>query len=115
MPLTPLHDAAEALGSLYVMEGSTLGGRLIRRNVQRCLGSVASTACAYFSGYGAETAMMWQAFLGLLDAAPAADRQKIGNGAVATFERLGWWLTRTEDDSSPRVMPRPARRAADDA
>jgi heme oxygenase len=37
---------------------------------------------------------MWQAFLALLDAAPAADTRRIGNGAVATFERLGWWLTR---------------------
>jgi heme oxygenase (biliverdin-IX-beta and delta-forming) len=93
-PLTPLHDAAEALGSLYVMEGSTLGGRLIQAHIQRCLGSVAFNCCAYFRGYGAETGVMWQAFLALLDAAPAADTRRIGNGAVATFERLGWWLTR---------------------
>ena len=92
-PLTPLRDAAEALGSLYVMEGSALGGRLIGDHVQRCLGSVALDASAYFRGYGAETEMMWQAFLVRLDAAPAADTQRIGNGAVATFERLGWWLT----------------------
>ena len=93
-PLTVLRDAAEALGSLYVMEGSTLGGELIRGNVQRCLGSVALTSCAYFNGYGAATNAMWRSFLVVLDAAPSADQPRIGNGAVATFERLGWWLTR---------------------
>jgi heme oxygenase len=93
-PLTVLRDAAEALGSLYVMEGSTLGGRLIRANVQRCLGSVALSGCAYFNSYGAATNTMWRSFLVVLDAAPSADQPRIGNGAVATFERLGWWLTR---------------------
>ena len=102
-PLTTLRDTAEGLGSLYVMEGSTLGGRVIRDHIQRCLGSVALNTCTYFRGYGAETDMMWQAFLVLLDAAPAADTQRIGNGAVATFERLGWWLTGAECGRDLRV------------
>jgi heme oxygenase (biliverdin-IX-beta and delta-forming) len=93
-PLTALRDAAEALGSLYVMEGSTLGGRLIRENVQRCLGSVAVSSCSYFNSYGTATNTMWRSFLVVLDAAPSADQPRIGYGAVATFERLGWWLTR---------------------
>jgi heme oxygenase len=95
-PLVTLHDAAEALGSLYVMEGSTLGGKLIRGNIQRCLGSMALGGCTYFDGYGTDTGTMWQEFLVHLAAAPAADVQRMGNGAVATFERLGWWLTRAE-------------------
>jgi heme oxygenase len=95
-PLVALHDAAEALGSLYVMEGSTLGGKLIRGNIQRCLGSMALGGCAYFDGYGTDTGAMWQEFLVHLAAAPAADVQRMGNGAVATFERLRWWLTRAE-------------------
>src|ERR1700678_3826263 len=37
-PLPALRDALEGLGSLYVMEGSTLGGRLIQQNIKRCLG-----------------------------------------------------------------------------
>ena len=93
-PLIKLQGAPEALGSLYVMEGSTLGGKLIRGNVQRCLGSVGVSGCAYFDGYGPHTGAMWQEFLVILAAAPVADRQKMGNGAVATFERLSWWLTR---------------------
>jgi heme oxygenase len=101
-PLTTLHDTAEALGSLYVMEGSTLGGKSIRRNIQRCLGTSILSSCTYFNGFGADTEMMWKAFLVVLDAAPAADKQRMGDGAVATFDRLGWWLRRTEYDGNPQ-------------
>jgi hypothetical protein len=37
-PLAEIDSRVEALGSLYVMEGSTLGGRIIARNLERCLG-----------------------------------------------------------------------------
>lgn len=93
-PLPVLRDAAEALGSLYVLEGSTLGGQVIRRNVERRLGLDGQRGCAYFAGYGAETGLMWRAFLARLDAAPPADAGRIAQGASATFERLAWWLPR---------------------
>jgi heme oxygenase len=95
-PLITLYDSAEALGSLYVLEGSTLGGKLIQRNIQRCLGMPILSGCTYFNGYGADTDMMWKAFLLVLDAAPAADNQRMGDGAMATFDRLDSWLARTE-------------------
>lgn len=91
-PLPVLRDAAEALGSLYVMEGSTLGGRVILRNVERCLGLDANAGGSYFAGYGAATGSMWRAFLIRLDAVPAGDAARVATGATATFERLGWWL-----------------------
>ena len=91
-PLPLLHGAAEALGSLYVMEGSTLGGRVIQRNVERCLGFDGRFGCSYFAGYGANTGMMWRSFLARLDEAPATDAERIATGAAATFERLAYWL-----------------------
>ena len=91
-PLPVLRDAAEALGSLYVMEGSTLGGRVILRNVERCLGLDANSGGSYFAGYGAATGSTWRAFLIRLDAVPASDAERVAVGATATFERLGWWL-----------------------
>lgn len=94
-PLPILRDAVEALGSLYVMEGSTLGGRLIERNVERCLGLSGQDGCSYFAGYGAHTGRMWRSFLARLDQAPVTDAQQVADGAVATFERLAWWLPRT--------------------
>lgn len=93
-PVPMLRDGVEALGSLYVMEGSTLGGRVIQRNVERSLGQNGLSAWAYFAGYGAQTGAMWRSFVERLNEAPLTDAERIANGAVATFERLGWWLTR---------------------
>ena len=93
-PLTPLRDAAEALGSLYVMEGSTLGGRVILRQLERSLGSDGTGSRTYFDGYGPQTGRMWLSFLARLNAAPVTAAERIGQGALATFERLGWWLLR---------------------
>ncbi len=94
-PLPILRDAAEALGSLYVMEGSTLGGRVIERNVERCLGLDGRRGCTYFAGYDTDTGRMWRSFLARLDLAPVADAERVADGAVATFERLAWWLPQT--------------------
>jgi len=104
-PLPLLHDAAEALGSLYVMEGSTLGGRVIQRNVERHLGFDGGSGCTYFAGYGASTGMMWRLFLARLDEAPAADAERIATCATATFEHLACWLPRKLDnDAQSRTM-----------
>ncbi len=94
-PAPILRNAVEALGSLYVMEGSTLGGRVIERNVERCLGLNGRHGCAYFAGYGTHTGAMWRLFLARLDQAPAADAEQVTDGATATFERLAWWLPQT--------------------
>lgn len=104
-PLPLLHDAAEALGSLYVMEGSTLGGRVIQQNVERHLGFDSRSGCAYFTGYGASTGMMWRLFLARLDEAPATDAGRIATGAAATFERLASWLPcKLDNDAQSRTV-----------
>jgi heme oxygenase (biliverdin-IX-beta and delta-forming) len=92
-PLTTLAGDREALGSLYVMEGSTLGGRLIQRNVAHCLGEDGRASCSYFTGYGNDTGAMWGGFLARLEEASAGDMERVGGGATATFERIGWWLS----------------------
>lgn len=92
-PLTTLQGEAEALGSLYVMEGSTLGGRVIQRNVERCLQGVGHASSRYFNGYGDETGTMWRLFLKRLDEVPEGDMEGVGRGAMATFDQLGMWLS----------------------
>jgi heme oxygenase len=87
-----LDNAEEALGSFYVMEGSTLGGRVIQRNVELRLGDEGRASSTYFAGYGPDTGMMWRAFLVRLDQAPMTESARIARGAVATFTRLGEWL-----------------------
>jgi heme oxygenase (biliverdin-IX-beta and delta-forming) len=95
-PLITLHDGVEALGSLYVMEGSTLGGRVIRQNLMRCLGADAPSVCSYFNGYGGDTSPMWRSFLARLEEESACDAEKIGAAASRTFDRLGGWISGME-------------------
>ncbi len=89
--------AAEALGCLYVLEGSTLGGQLIRQAVSARLGLTADTGCAFFNSYGASTREKWSDFCSTLadygDRHPGAESQVIA-AATETFARLGSWIER---------------------
>jgi heme oxygenase len=91
-PPIDLQSKAAAMGSLYVMEGSSLGGRVISRHVERRLGAAGRDACRYFQGYGQETGAMWGSFLARLNAESAAQKEQIGTGALATFAALGAWM-----------------------
>ena len=83
-------DAAEALGSMYVLEGSALGGKLIARHVRASLGF----APAYHDPYGDRAGAMWREFQSRLESIVTLSR---ADGAVAsaksTFEHLRAWLT----------------------
>ncbi|MCK9686247.1 biliverdin-producing heme oxygenase [Scleromatobacter humisilvae] len=58
----PLGDPAEAMGSLYVIEGSALGGRVIAPQLKRTLGLDQGRGASYFHGFGGETGAMWANF-----------------------------------------------------
>ncbi|MFO0951245.1 MAG: biliverdin-producing heme oxygenase [Isosphaeraceae bacterium] len=85
---------AEAFGCLYVLEGSTLGGQVICRQVNKLLGVTPETGGRFFRGYGEETGAMWQAFREALTAfadTPEA-RSRVIESALATFRSLRrWW------------------------
>jgi heme oxygenase len=53
----PLPDLAAALGAFYVLEGSTLGGRVLQREVRTRLGDVPTD---FLSGYGDQTGRRWK-------------------------------------------------------
>jgi heme oxygenase len=81
-------SVAEAVGAMYVMEGSTLGGRVILKNVQARLGDMTS-GNLYFQGYGADTGKKWKLFLDELWAyASKNDQEAIYKGACKTFSDL---------------------------
>lgn len=58
----PLGDLAEVLGSLYVIEGSALGGRVVAPHLKRTLGLGQGRGASYFHGFGGETGVMWANF-----------------------------------------------------
>lgn len=80
---TPPGSAA-ALGALYVVEGSTLGGRVIAQRVGRELPD-AVAATRFLRSYGAETTARWRTTLGAL-AATTEPVAEIVAGARWAFE-----------------------------
>lgn len=61
-----LGSAAAAWGSVYVMEGSALGGQVVTRSLAAA-GLHPHCGVAYFHGWGEATAGMWREFRGVLE------------------------------------------------
>ena len=57
-----LDSIARALGCMYVLEGSTLGGQHIHRHLRVVLPVAASEASRFLTCYGAATGRMWNSF-----------------------------------------------------
>src|SRR5690554_5184564 len=58
---------SQAIGALYVIEGSTLGGQIICKMIAERLGISAEGGFKFFSGYGDDTNKMWLDFKFFLD------------------------------------------------
>jgi len=52
-----------ALGYMYVVEGSSLGGRVILKHLQPKIGVDENNGASYFAGYKEETGKYWKFFL----------------------------------------------------
>ena len=99
-PLPPLGSAARALGCLYVVEGSTLGGRQLARGLDHLLPAGAVAGRAFLLGHGAaawgDVAGLLRRHRGLRDGARRPCRH--GRGCDGDLRRL-------------RGLVRPGRRA----
>lgn len=86
-----------AAGALYVLEGSTLGGQIIVKHLQKAMPSnfVNTT---YFSCYQQKTGSMWKEFLQQLTALPQSmiEEQQIIKGAIITFKIIDSLLSNNE-------------------
>lgn len=92
--LPALDTSAACLGALYVLEGATLGGQVLRREMALRLGVNADNGGAFLNVYGAETGRRWKDFLGYLGRQPlgthAAERAVMA--ARSTFSGFEQWL-----------------------
>lgn len=79
-----IQSAAAAMGALYVMEGSVMGGSIIVGMLQT---NGITKGLDFFSGYGAETQDMWQQFISALNttAKNEQETEEIVKSAKATF------------------------------
>jgi len=89
-----LRTVDDVLGSMYVIEGATLGGKVIRKMLERQLALPNGAGFAFFSSYGNLTMKRWLEFKELLD----VHCKSIGAKSVAcgsaqeTFNVLSRWL-----------------------
>ncbi|MFE1597781.1 biliverdin-producing heme oxygenase [Methylobacterium sp. ID0610] len=67
VPVGPSGSFAEALGRLYVLEGSALGGRLILAALRRRPDLDLGEATRFFDGRGSDTGRLWGALRTALD------------------------------------------------
>ncbi|WP_151088951.1 biliverdin-producing heme oxygenase [Hymenobacter baengnokdamensis] len=89
--MPPLATLPQLLGAMYVVEGSTLGGQVLARQLAKS--NIDYTT--YFTGYGDQTGPRWKTFCQLLEAAATpATAAAIVQSASETFQHLASWLTR---------------------
>ena len=90
--LPPVGTTDDALGRLYVLEGSTLGGVFIDRHLDG-LPSLSGVRLRAFTPYGPETGAMWHAFRRVTRdrVADGGDADAMLTAATATFRALADW------------------------
>jgi len=83
-------DPVALLGVLYVLEGSTLGGALLRRHLAAAYG-LTDAGLRYYAPYGVGPKPHWVAFSERMNAAvtDADDADRIVAAADETFRRIG--------------------------
>ena len=94
--LPPCSKIAEGFGCLYVLEGATLGGAMIHRELRARFGDWLTGKDHYYQCYGQERGAMWRRFNGALDQfgteCDSADQDRVIHSARATFHELQRWL-----------------------
>ncbi len=87
-----LDDPARALGAIYVLEGATLGGKVLERAARRRLGSE-NIGTSFFGAYGTDAGRRWVTTRSAIDqAAEAFDAATVLHAASDTFDSFGEWM-----------------------
>jgi heme oxygenase (biliverdin-IX-beta and delta-forming) len=93
-PVLPeMNNLPSLLGTMYVMEGSTLGGQLIARHVEVALHLSEGQGSSYFRGHGNQTGPMWKEFCEMLkQRIPDEQTDAVVVSAKAMFSTFGMWM-----------------------
>jgi heme oxygenase len=93
--LPPIPNFAAAMGSLYVLEGSTLGGQVLTRHFAESL-QIDPSALNFFRSHGPEVGRMWKSFCSALDqfgnTASNAEQGAAAEAAAQGFTSLMRWF-----------------------
>lgn len=89
--LPPLATQPQLLGAMYVLEGSTLGGQVLARQ----LAKAGLDLGRFFTGAGPLTGPRWKSFCHLLTTTAAPEQEDaVVQSAIVTFQTLAAWLAR---------------------
>ncbi|MBE9598159.1 biliverdin-producing heme oxygenase [Pedobacter sp. MC2016-24] len=83
-----INNTLQALGALYVMEGSIMGGPIIVKMLEKF---GITKGVSFFSGYGEATGQMWAKFVAILNTqAHSLEEEALAiEAANATFSNFG--------------------------
>lgn len=93
--LPAINSYPAALGALYVLEGSTLGGKIIAQMIAGKFNMTSPQGISFFLGYGEETQAMWQQFKTLLEQHFSdSEKEEVMRTANDTFTTFRNWVER---------------------
>lgn len=91
----PLEGFPEAIGSLYVLEGSTLGGQVLTRHFRETMG-LSEDALHFFASHGPAVGKFWREFCIALEAYGASaspeENARVMRGAEDSFRAILRWF-----------------------
>jgi heme oxygenase (biliverdin-IX-beta and delta-forming) len=96
--LPEISNAYQALGAMYVLEGSTLGGQVITKMLMQNLNLTDSAWIRFFSGYGDDTQKMWGSFIGVLNqySQDETRHDEMIEAAINTFAQFKTWIEKNQ-------------------
>jgi heme oxygenase len=93
--LPEMNTLPSLFGTMYVMEGSTLGGQFIARHVEAALHLSEGRGNSYFRGHGSQTGPLWKEFTEMLTLRiPDQQTDAVVVSAKAMFSTFGTWMQR---------------------
>ncbi|MFT3750550.1 MAG: biliverdin-producing heme oxygenase [Agriterribacter sp.] len=100
--LPPVNDVIQALGVLYVIEGSTMGGTIIAKMLNK-QADIQPGSLSFFNGYGEQNLPMWQSFIAALNDKAAHAEEKIVESANDTFSKMEEWCDEFYNQAAMKV------------
>ncbi len=106
--LPQIQSFPQAIGVIYVMEGSTLGGRMISHHLMSHLGIKPEQGAAFFTSYANEIGVMWKELGTRINTYAEQqlqpdDRAAMILSAQAVFQTLDDWLSQSLKVPLPQV------------
>lgn len=104
--LPSIQNTADALGALYVLEGSTLGGAFIAKMLYQ-QAAVPDEQLHFFKGYGEKGMVMWKDFVTAINhfVEKNGKEAEVINAAKDTFKQFEHFANAVYNESNTVIAP----------